>query len=179
MEPINIAIIGAVGVGKSTFIQHLRRQPRPSASNITALRHELDGASYLVTLVELDLEGIELDPNQPVHWPKQIGGHSVPRMDGALILYDAVNEGSMREVPPIMGESQSRTDALSDTCSLAQRPWRIPPYRPSSSPQNVTPPTTYAIPICLGSHPPSRRAPVILGPRPTRQPPPGNAYRPC
>ncbi|EAQ86607.1 hypothetical protein CHGG_07860 [Chaetomium globosum CBS 148.51] len=102
MEPINIAIIGAVGVGKSTFIQHLRRTPRPSASNITALRHELDGTSYLVTLVELDLEGIELDPNQPVHWPKQIGGHSVPRMDGALILYDAVNEGSMREVPPIM-----------------------------------------------------------------------------
>ena len=42
MEPINIAIIGAVGVGKSTFIQHLRRQPKPSASNITALRHELD-----------------------------------------------------------------------------------------------------------------------------------------
>ncbi|KAH6850880.1 ras guanine nucleotide exchange factor domain-containing protein [Chaetomium sp. MPI-CAGE-AT-0009] len=102
MEPINIAVIGAVGVGKSTFIQHLRRAPRPSASNITAVRHELDGSSYLVTLVELDLEGIELDPNQPVHWPKQIGGHSVPRMDGALILYDAVNEGSMREVPPIM-----------------------------------------------------------------------------
>ena len=122
MEPINIAIIGAVGVGKSTFIQHLRRAPRPSASNITALRHELDGASYLVTLVELDLEGIELDPDQPVHWPKQIGGHSVPRMDGALILYDAVNEGTMREVPPIMGESLSRTNASSDTCSLAQPP---------------------------------------------------------
>ncbi|KAL2185171.1 ras GEF [Thermothelomyces heterothallicus CBS 203.75] len=102
MEPINIAVIGAVGVGKSTFIQHLRRTPRPSSSNITTLRHELDGASHLVTLVELDLEGIELDPNQPVHWPKQIGGHSVPRMDGAMILYDAVNEASMREVPPIM-----------------------------------------------------------------------------
>ncbi|KAK4142957.1 ras guanine nucleotide exchange factor domain-containing protein [Dichotomopilus funicola] len=102
MEPINIAIIGAVGVGKSTFIQQLRRAPRPSALNITTLRQEVDGAPYLVTLVELDLEGIELDPNQPVHWPKQIGGHSMPRMDGALILYDAVNEGSMREVPPIM-----------------------------------------------------------------------------
>lgn len=105
MEPINIAIIGAVGVGKSTFIQQLRRAPRPSALNITTLRQEVDGAPYLVTLVELDLEGIELDPNQPVHWPKQIGGHSMPRMDGALILYDAVNEGSMREVPPIMGKS--------------------------------------------------------------------------
>lgn len=112
MEPINIAVIGAEGVGKSTFIQHLRRAPRPSTLNITTLRHELDGAPYLVTLVELDLEGIELDPNQPVHWPKQIGGHMVPRMDGALILYHAVNEETMREVPPIMGESLSRTDRL-------------------------------------------------------------------
>lgn len=104
MEPINIAIIGAKGVGKSTFIQHLRRAPKPPTLNITALRHELDGAQYLVTLVELDLEGIELDPNQPVQWPKQIGGHMIPRVDGAMIMYDAVNEETTREVPPIMGE---------------------------------------------------------------------------
>lgn len=108
MEPINIAIIGAKGVGKSTFIQHLRRAPRPSTTNVTSLRHELDGAQYMVTLVELDLEGIELDPNQPVQWPKQIGGQMMPRMDGALIMYDAVNEETTREVPPIMGESMSR-----------------------------------------------------------------------
>ncbi|KAJ4306944.1 hypothetical protein N0V88_000317 [Collariella sp. IMI 366227] len=43
-----------------------------------------------------------LSITQPVHWPKQIGGHMVPRMDGALILYDALKEESMREVPPIM-----------------------------------------------------------------------------
>ncbi|KAL2130762.1 hypothetical protein VTI74DRAFT_5980 [Chaetomium olivicolor] len=102
MDPINIAVIGAEGVGKSTFIQQLRRAPRPPTSNITTLRHDVDGTHYLVTLVELDLEGIELDPNQPVHWPKQIGGHMVPRMDGALILYDGLKEESMREVPPIM-----------------------------------------------------------------------------
>ncbi|KAK3901131.1 ras guanine nucleotide exchange factor A [Staphylotrichum tortipilum] len=102
MEPINIAIIGAKGVGKSTFIQHLRRTPKPPTLNITALRHELDGAQYLVTLVELDLEGIELDPNQPVQWPKQIGGHMIPRVDGAMIMYDAVNEETTREVPPVM-----------------------------------------------------------------------------
>jgi hypothetical protein len=108
MEPINIAVIGAEGVGKSTFIQQLRRATRPSGLNITTLRQELDGAPYLVTLVELDLEGIELDPNQPVHWPKQIGGYMVPRMDGALILYDGLNEETMRELPPIMGECLSR-----------------------------------------------------------------------
>lgn len=104
MEPINIAIIGAEGVGKSTFIQQLRRATRPPTLNITTLRHDLDGTQYLVTIVELDLEGIELDPTQPVRWPKQIGGHMVPRMDGALILYDCMHEESMRELPPILSE---------------------------------------------------------------------------
>lgn len=105
MESINIAVIGAEGVGKSTFIQQLRRAPRPSTMNITSLRHELDGTPYLVTLVELDLEGIELDPNQPVHWPKQIGGHMVPRMDGAMILYDAIHQEDMTDsVEPLMCE---------------------------------------------------------------------------
>ncbi|KAK4122724.1 ras GEF [Parathielavia appendiculata] len=102
MESINIAVIGAEGVGKSTFIRHLCRTPVPSAPNITKMHHELDGAPYFVTLVELDLEGIELDPNQPIHWPKQIGGHRLPCMDGALILYDAMDEETMREVPPII-----------------------------------------------------------------------------
>lgn len=107
MEPINIAVIGAEGVGKSTFIQHLRRATRPTARNIATLRQELDGTHYLVTLVELDLEGIELDPNHPVQWPRQIDGHMMPRMDGAMILYDGMNEKSTREVPPVMGECLS------------------------------------------------------------------------
>lgn len=107
MDPINIAVVGAEGVGKSAFIQQLRRATRPPGSNITTLRQELDGAPHLVTLVELDLEGIELDPNLPVHWPKQIGGHMMPRMDGALILYHGQNEDTMRELPPIMGECRS------------------------------------------------------------------------
>ncbi|KAL2019110.1 hypothetical protein VTK56DRAFT_10061 [Thermocarpiscus australiensis] len=102
MEPINIAVIGAEGVGKTTFIQQIRRATRPPGLHVTTLRQEVDGTHYLVTLVELDLEGIELDPSQPVQWPKQIGGHMVPRMDGALILYDGRNEESMRDVPPVM-----------------------------------------------------------------------------
>jgi GTPase SAR1 family protein len=106
METINIAVIGAEGVGKSTFIQQLRRAPRPSSAHVTTSRYDVDGTTYLVTLVELDLESIiELDPNQPVHWPKQIGGHMIPRLNGALILYDVANQGSMREVAPIMSES--------------------------------------------------------------------------
>ncbi|KAK5660934.1 hypothetical protein OQA88_12308 [Cercophora sp. LCS_1] len=98
MEPINIAIIGAEGVGKSSFVQRILRSPRPPNHNVTTFRQELDGTVRLVTLVELDLEGFELDSSQPIQWPKQIGGHMVPRMDGALILYDVTNKESVRDL---------------------------------------------------------------------------------
>jgi hypothetical protein len=68
------------------------------------LRQELDGVLRHVTLVELDLEGFEVDSTQPIQWPKVIGGQLVPRMDGALILYDVTNKESARELPSTLGE---------------------------------------------------------------------------
>ncbi|KAK4189951.1 ras guanine nucleotide exchange factor A [Podospora australis] len=102
MEAINIAIIGAEGVGKSAFVQRTLRASRPPSQNIMTFRHHLDGTPYNITLVELDLEGIELDPRQPIQWPKQVGGHMVPRMDGALILYDITNKESVRDLDSTM-----------------------------------------------------------------------------
>jgi hypothetical protein len=99
MDPINIAIIGANGVGKSSFVQRVLRTPRPPNFNVTYSRHDVDGVSRHVTLVELDLEGFEVDSSQPIQWPKQIGGQLVPRMDGALILYDVTNKESIRDLP--------------------------------------------------------------------------------
>ncbi|KAK0652183.1 ras guanine nucleotide exchange factor domain-containing protein [Cercophora newfieldiana] len=99
MDPINIAIIGANGVGKSSFVQRVLRTPRPPNYNVTNLRQDVDGVLRHVTLVELDLEGFEVDSSQPIQWPKQIGGQLVPRMDGALILYDVTNKESTRDLP--------------------------------------------------------------------------------
>jgi hypothetical protein len=64
----------------------------------------VDGVVRHVTLVELDLEGFEVDSSQPISWPKQIGGQLVPRMDGALILYDVTNKETVRDLPPTLGE---------------------------------------------------------------------------
>ncbi|KAJ4388475.1 hypothetical protein N0V85_007516 [Neurospora sp. IMI 360204] len=104
MASINIAVIGAYGAGKSSFVQRAFRLQRPPELNISTLRMEIDGTRYLVTLIEIDLDGFkDLDPGQSIQWPKQIDGHMLPPMpDGALILYDVTNTDSIHDVSPAM-----------------------------------------------------------------------------
>lgn len=105
MDTINIAVIGADGVGKSSFVQRALKLARLPASNIAAVRIEVDGVPHVVTLVELDLESFDVSHGQEIHWPKQINGHMVPSFDGAMVLYDVMNKDSIRELPPTMCKS--------------------------------------------------------------------------
>lgn len=104
MSDINIAVIGSTGVGKSTLIQRalgLRGLPTAIASSI---RMSVDNVVYTVTLIELDLESFDIAPDRRIHWPKQINGQIVPRMDGALLLYDVMNRDSITELPQTLSK---------------------------------------------------------------------------
>ncbi|KAL2753713.1 hypothetical protein ACRALDRAFT_2044057 [Sodiomyces alcalophilus JCM 7366] len=99
METLNIALIGATGVGKSSFIQRVLGLPRPPITNASSVRLTVDNATFGVTLLELDLEYFDMNPSHPIQWPKQINGHIVPRVDGAMILYDVTKVETMKELP--------------------------------------------------------------------------------
>ncbi|KAL6793625.1 ras guanine nucleotide exchange factor domain-containing protein [Trichoderma sp. SZMC 28013] len=99
MESFNIAIIGAIGVGKSTFVQRILGLSRPPISTASSVRIVVDSAAYMITLLELDLDSFELNTPHPIQWPKQINGHIVPRVDAALVLYDVTNKDTIRELP--------------------------------------------------------------------------------
>lgn len=103
MESYNVAIIGADAVGKSTFVQRALNLARPPIANSSRVRMVVDQVPHLVTLLELDLEHFELNPSQPIQWPKQINGHIVPRVDAALVLYDVMSRESIRELPQMVG----------------------------------------------------------------------------
>jgi GTPase SAR1 family protein len=104
MSDINIAVIGSAGVGKSTLIQRalgLRTSPTSIASS---QRMSVDNVVYTVSLIELDLESFDIVPDRRIQWPKQINGNIVPRMDGALLLYDVMNSESIQELPQTLSE---------------------------------------------------------------------------
>lgn len=104
MADINIAIVGRQGVGKSTLITKalgLRTFPSSIASS---LRMSVDNVLYTVSLVELDLESLDINTDGHIQWPKQVGGQPVPRIDGALLLYDVMNRESIVELPATLSE---------------------------------------------------------------------------
>ncbi|KAL1893878.1 hypothetical protein Cpir12675_003896 [Ceratocystis pirilliformis] len=98
MDGLNIAVVGASGVGKSAFIQQVVGLSRPPLSDATTLSFAINNTTYPVTLFELNLEAFDFGPAQPFQWPKQINGHITPQVDGALILYDVTNIESTRDL---------------------------------------------------------------------------------
>lgn len=108
MDTINISVIGCLGVGKSSFIQNaLRLNKRPTSAN-SSVRLDLEGVPYIVCLLEHDLGYLHMDdvvaPGKQIQWPKQINGQPVPRIDGALVLYDVTDRDSIRELPTALSE---------------------------------------------------------------------------
>ncbi|KAG9248196.1 ras guanine nucleotide exchange factor domain-containing protein [Calycina marina] len=96
---INIAVIGSAGVGKSSLIQRaLGLQSLPTAI-ASSLRMSVDNVIYTVSMVEFDLDSLGIVPNHRIQWPKQIKWQIVPKIDGALLLYDVMNRDSITELP--------------------------------------------------------------------------------
>jgi GTPase SAR1 family protein len=104
MESLNIAVIGANGVGKSHFIQKAMSLARLPGPNLTTARIVVDNIPYVVSLFELDLEYFDVDPHRQVQWPKQTGGTILPRVNGVLILYDVTNRDSIIELPQTLSK---------------------------------------------------------------------------
>lgn len=119
MESLSIAVIGAYGVGKSQFIQTAMSlppsskplPPSPDPKPITA-RIVLDNVPYTVALFELDLQYFESEyfdgQHRQVKWPKQMNGAILPRVNGALFLYDVMNRESINYLPETLSKFYQR-----------------------------------------------------------------------
>lgn len=88
---------------------------RPPITNASSVRLTVDNTTFGVTLLELDLEYFDMNPSHPIQWPKQINGHIVPRVDGAMILYDVTKAETMKELPQTVGKSFCATVPASYT----------------------------------------------------------------
>ena len=102
-------MLGAARVGKSTFMQRaldLNAPPSPNAP-VSARKMSVDGQIYVVRLFELGFDQVEFggnDEDDGIVWPEELGDLALPRIDGALTLYDVTNQKSLAEVPGVLSK---------------------------------------------------------------------------
>ncbi len=102
LPQVTLAVLGAPGVGKSTFVQNsfdLRLQPE---SAFSVKRMSLDDVVYTVRLVEMSLDDIDRIDHDRIKWPRSLDGLEVPHVDGVLALYDVTHQESFDQIPEIL-----------------------------------------------------------------------------
>ncbi|CAD0092550.1 unnamed protein product, partial [Aureobasidium mustum] len=96
---VNIAVVGAVGVGKSSFIQQcLSLVTHPTAA-VSSCRIKIDGTSFLVRMLECQLQDVIIDRDNKITWPSD---PCMPTVDAACTLYDITNKDSFEDVPVVL-----------------------------------------------------------------------------
>ena len=108
LPQVTLVVLGAQGVGKSTFVQNSFDLRSPSASAFAVKKMSLDDVVYLVRLVEISLDDIVLSESKGIKWPKSFKGVDIPPIDGVLALYDVTNEESITGIPDLLRWSPTR-----------------------------------------------------------------------
>lgn len=99
LQEINIVVLGSPFVGKSAFIQKAFNLQAPPTTAISSRKMSIDGSVYVVRLIELSFNELDLDDEDRICWPDSVNGASIPYIDGAFTLYDVMNKESLVQVP--------------------------------------------------------------------------------
>jgi ABC-type dipeptide/oligopeptide/nickel transport system ATPase component len=104
MLDMNIAVIGAPGSGKTTFMQKAIGLPDTTLSTQCHRKWTIDNIPYVVRFVELKIDDIHVKPGNVIEWPKTANDVAVPRIDGAITIYDVTVKESLAGVPDMMSQ---------------------------------------------------------------------------
>jgi len=131
---VTLIVVGAQGVGKSTFIQNSFDLRSPSPSAFAVQKMSLDDVVYLVRLVEMSLDAIVITESNQINWPKSLKGIEVPPVDGVLALYDVTNQQSISGIPDLLRWSPPLFFFFRPSvfCQLSPGSCKVPPAESST-----------------------------------------------
>lgn len=109
MPEINICVLGAHNVGKTTFVKRTFNLSGHSILTTNMRKMSLDGVIYKVRLLEVSCEDVEIADDGRISWPETIGDCIVPRVDGAIVLYSVMDSASLAPI--------ARTLSMSVPCT--------------------------------------------------------------
>ncbi|KAK2742473.1 hypothetical protein FQN57_005364 [Myotisia sp. PD_48] len=103
LPQVNLAIIGARGVGKSTFVKFALDLKQTPIVRSSIKKMSMDGAIYVVRLLEIGIHNITLDERGSIVWPRFLGEQALPPIDGVLALFDSSDLRSVSHFPQVFG----------------------------------------------------------------------------
>ncbi|KAG5201300.1 hypothetical protein GY631_7564 [Trichophyton interdigitale] len=70
----------------------------------------MDGAIYVVRLLEIAIHKITLDDRGRIVWPKCLGEQALPPIDGVLCLFDSTDLRSVSQYPQVLDALRKSTN---------------------------------------------------------------------
>lgn len=108
VREVTLVVLGAPAVGKSTFVRCALDLKKVPTSAIPSKKVSLEGEISIVRMLELSFDDVEVTADQNVRWPIKMGDHNTPIIDGVLVLYDVMDQGSIAHIPAVLSESFGR-----------------------------------------------------------------------
>lgn len=105
LPQVNMAIVGARDVGKSTFVRYALDLKQTPIARSSVKKMSLDGTIYLVRLLEIGLHKMAIDENGRVTWPRFLGEQALPPIDGVFALFDSADPRSLTQLSQLLSKS--------------------------------------------------------------------------
>lgn len=104
MQEVTLAVLGGAKAGKSTFVQCALDMKAPPVSSCTIKKVSLEGTVSVLRLYEFQLENVRISEDNSIIWPRLAGDEAKPRIDGALVLFDVMDQSSLCDVADLLSK---------------------------------------------------------------------------
>lgn len=104
IREVTLAVTGANQAGKSTFIECALDLKRPLSAPIATKKVSLEGVISTLRLIEIPLAKLTAGSDEGLAWPETVGGQDTQQVDGALVVYDVMNQESFNHLSTILSE---------------------------------------------------------------------------
>lgn len=105
MQEVSLAVLGGAKAGKSTFVQCALDMKAPPVSFCTTKKVSLEGTVSVLRLYEFQLKNVKISEDCSIIWPRLAGVEAKPQIDGALVLFDVMDQISLYEVADLLSKS--------------------------------------------------------------------------
>lgn len=123
MQEITLAVLGAAKAGKSTFVQCALDLKKPAVLPAATKKVSLEGVVSVLQLIEFSTNDMVIIKDREIKWPERVGDQLTPRIDGALIVYNVMDQGSMADIPEMLSKSFSFSECSPCTESQRKKNW--------------------------------------------------------